>query len=88
MGRYFPPSRCMELDARRERRSPTSRFEIDAWYFSPYPDAFAKQQKLYICEYTLKYMKRRKVRSERKIRWRGTLGHSLVLPCLPLSRRQ
>ena len=37
------------------------RFEVDAWYFSPYPDAFAQQEKLYICEYTMKYMKKRKV---------------------------
>lgn len=35
------------------------RYEVDAWYFSPYPDAFAQQNKLYVCEYTLKYMKRR-----------------------------
>jgi len=36
------------------------RFEVDAWYFSPYPDDFAQQKKLYVCEYTLKYMKKRK----------------------------
>ena len=38
---------------------PRHRYEVDAWYFSPYPDAFAQQNKLYVCEYTLKYMKRR-----------------------------
>jgi len=37
------------------------RFEVDTWYFSPYPDAFATQRKLYICEYTLKYMMGRTV---------------------------
>ncbi len=31
--------------------------EIDTWYFSPYPDEYGKQSKLYICEYCLKYMK-------------------------------
>ncbi len=31
-------------------------YEIDTWYFSPYPDEFGKQPKLYICEYCLKYM--------------------------------
>ncbi|KAL1495142.1 hypothetical protein AB1Y20_017008 [Prymnesium parvum] len=42
------------------QRIEMGRFEVDAWYFSPYPDAFAQQEKLYICEYTLKYMKKRK----------------------------
>jgi histone acetyltransferase MYST1 len=36
------------------------RFEVDTWYFSPFPDNFAQQRKLYICEFTLKYMKKRK----------------------------
>ena len=33
------------------------KYEIDTWYFSPYPDDFGKQPKLYICEFCLKYMK-------------------------------
>ncbi|XP_072050843.1 histone acetyltransferase KAT8-like [Amphiura filiformis] len=33
------------------------RFEIDSWYFSPFPDEYGKQPKLWICEYCLKYMK-------------------------------
>ena len=33
------------------------RYEVDAWYFSPFPDDFGKQSKLWICEYCLKYMK-------------------------------
>ena len=32
---------------------------MDTWYFSPFPDEYAQQRKLYICEFTLKYMKRR-----------------------------
>ncbi|UYV82838.1 KAT8 [Cordylochernes scorpioides] len=32
-------------------------YEIDAWYFSPFPDEYGKQPKLWICEYCLKYMK-------------------------------
>ncbi|NXO02003.1 KAT8 acetyltransferase, partial [Rhinopomastus cyanomelas] len=32
-------------------------FEIDAWYFSPFPDDYGKQPKLWICEFCLKYMK-------------------------------
>ena len=33
------------------------KYEIDAWYFSPYPDDYAKSKKLYVCEFCLKYMK-------------------------------
>jgi histone acetyltransferase MYST1 len=33
------------------------KYEIDAWYFSPFPDEYGKQTKLWICEYCLKYMK-------------------------------
>ena len=34
-----------------------NRYEIDTWYFSPYPEDYGKQPKLFICEYCLKYMK-------------------------------
>ena len=33
------------------------KFEIDTWYFSPYPEEYGKQSRLYICEYCLKYMR-------------------------------
>lgn len=33
------------------------KYEIDTWYYSPYPEEYAKQKKLYICEYCIKYMK-------------------------------
>uniref|UniRef100_A0A1I8PCA7 Histone acetyltransferase n=1 Tax=Stomoxys calcitrans TaxID=35570 RepID=A0A1I8PCA7_STOCA len=36
------------------------RFEIDTWYFSPYPDDYGKVGTLYVCEYCLKYMKYQK----------------------------
>ncbi|CAB0008631.1 unnamed protein product [Nesidiocoris tenuis] len=32
-------------------------YEIDTWYFSPYPGESGKASKLYICEYCLKYWK-------------------------------
>lgn len=36
------------------------RYEIDCWYFSPYPDEYAREVDLmYICEHCLKYMKHR-----------------------------
>ncbi|TMS32621.1 hypothetical protein L596_000438 [Steinernema carpocapsae] len=31
-------------------------YEIDAWYFSPYPESVCTESKLYICEYCLAYM--------------------------------
>lgn len=36
------------------------KYEIDTWYFSPYPDEYGKQSKLWICEYCLKYMRMEK----------------------------
>lgn len=33
------------------------RYEIDTWYFSPYPDDYGKVGTLYVCEYCLKYMR-------------------------------
>lgn len=33
------------------------RFEIDTWYFSPYPEEYGKCPKLWICEFCLKYMR-------------------------------
>lgn len=32
-------------------------YEIDTWYFSPYPEEYRFQEKLFICEYCLKYMR-------------------------------
>ena len=34
------------------------KYEIDAWYFSPFPEDYGKQPKLWICEYCIKYMTR------------------------------
>ncbi|KAL3139632.1 hypothetical protein ABBQ38_003948 [Trebouxia sp. C0009 RCD-2024] len=36
------------------------RYDIDTWYYSPYPEPFGNEKKLYICEYTLKYFKKKK----------------------------
>lgn len=32
-------------------------YEIDAWYFSPFPSNFTTDKVLYICEKCLKYMR-------------------------------
>jgi histone acetyltransferase MYST1 len=42
------------------------KFEVDTWYFSPYPEEFANCQKLYMCEFCLKYMKKRKTLQRHK----------------------
>ena len=52
------------------------KYEIDTWYFSPYPDEYGKQCKLYICEYCLKYMKLEKTFRYHQVRALITL-HSL-----------
>lgn len=36
------------------------RYELDTWYYSPYPEPYASCDKLYICEYTLKYFRKQK----------------------------
>lgn len=35
-------------------------YEMDTWYYSPYPEEYAHVHKLYVCEFCLKYMKKRK----------------------------
>ena len=32
-------------------------YVIDTWYFSPYPEEFAGTERLYLCDFCLKYMK-------------------------------
>jgi len=36
------------------------RFDMDTWYYSPYPEPYGSQKKLYICEYTLKYFRKKR----------------------------
>lgn len=33
------------------------KYEIDTWYFSPYPEEYGRQPKLFVCEFCMKYMK-------------------------------
>jgi len=33
-------------------------YEVDTWYFSPYPHDFAKTERLYMCEFCLRYMRK------------------------------
>ncbi|ACO67513.1 histone acetyltransferase [Micromonas commoda] len=48
------------------------RFEVDAWYFSPYPAEYADCSKLYVCEHCLKYMKHEVTLLKHKARCRMT----------------
>jgi hypothetical protein len=32
---------------------------MDSWYYSPYPEPYASQHKLYVCEFTLKYFRKK-----------------------------
>lgn len=34
--------------------------EVDCWYYSPYPDDYQPSPMLYVCEFCLKYMRKRK----------------------------
>jgi histone acetyltransferase MYST1 len=36
------------------------KFDIDAWYYSPYPEEYAGDEKLHVCEFCLNYMKKQK----------------------------
>jgi len=42
------------------------RHEVDCWYFSPYPEDYGKEPKLYICSYCLRYMKSKKTYSHHR----------------------
>jgi histone acetyltransferase MYST1 len=48
------------------------KYEMDTWYFSPYPEEYGKVSKLWICEYCLKYMRMEK-----------TYRHHIVIPVIP-----
>jgi len=35
-------------------------WEVECWYFSPYPEEYSEAKLLYVCEFTLKYMRKKK----------------------------
>jgi len=35
-------------------------WQVEAWYYSPYPEEYAYEEKLFVCEFCLKYMKKKK----------------------------
>jgi hypothetical protein len=46
-------------------------WEVEAWYFSPYPTEYSNEECLFICEFCLKYMKKK----------RTYLKHKASCPC-------
>lgn len=44
------------------------KYEVDAWYFSPYPDEFNHCKKMYICEWCLKYMLKKKTMDRHRLK--------------------
>ncbi len=57
------------------------RYEMDTWYYSPYPEPYASQNKLYICEFTLKYFRKKRtlIRHLAKLEIRHPPGEGLGL---------
>lgn len=43
------------------------KYEIDTWYFSPYPDEYGKVGRMYVCEYCLMYMRLEKTLRYHKV---------------------
>lgn len=54
-------------------------YEMDTWYYSPYPEEFSKCTKLYLCEYCLKYFRKAKTldRHKTKCEWRHPPGDEI-----------
>lgn len=42
------------------------RYEIETWYYSPFPAEYCDTERLYVCEFCLKYMKRRKTQQRHR----------------------
>jgi histone acetyltransferase MYST1 len=55
------------------------KYEIETWYYSPYPEEYCKEAKLYLCELCLKYMKRKHTleRHAEKCEWRHPPGNEI-----------
>lgn len=55
------------------------KYEIETWYFSPFPEEYCNEDHLYICEFCLKYMKKKKtlVRHRQKCELRTPPGDEI-----------
>ena len=54
------------------------RYEMDCWYYSPFPEEFSAGSKMYACEYCLKYARKRKT----------LLRHKGEVPDAPSARQR
>ncbi|GAU89887.1 hypothetical protein RvY_02385 [Ramazzottius varieornatus] len=53
------------------------RYDIDTWYFSPYPGEYGKQEILYVCEFCMKYMKYKKTYDKHVCPLKGPPGRQI-----------
>lgn len=51
------------------------KYEIETWYFSPYPEEYSGDDKMHLCEYCLKYMKKHKTLVNHSYKVCGMLIH-------------
>ena len=65
------------------------KYELDTWYYSPFPDEYASAFKLFFCEYCLKYMHSKKtlVKHMHKCQARKPPGREIYASTRPPSVR-
>ena len=49
--------RCVVVCVSGNRLCDRCRWEMDTWYYSPFPEEFRQCEKLWFCEFCLKFMK-------------------------------
>ncbi|VDP12245.1 unnamed protein product [Soboliphyme baturini] len=59
------------------------KYEMDTWYFSPYPEDYGKQSKLYICEFCFKYMKLQRTYRYHMVRTIGSVQYYSLVGSAP-----
>lgn len=54
-------------------------WEVEAWYYSPYPEEYSCEEKLFVCEFCLKYCKRKRtyLRHKQECSWRSPPGEEI-----------
>jgi len=55
------------------------KWEVEAWYYSPYPEEYSNQSTLYVCDYCLCYMRKAKTLKKHKqeCTWRRPPGKEI-----------
>eukprot|EP00736_Rhodelphis_marinus_P013717 Rmarinus@m.17477 len=46
-------------------------YDIETWYYSPYPDVYESAHHLYVCDFCLKYMRKRKTYTRHRMKCQG-----------------